>query len=104
MKLTEIFTKMPTGRRFKRQDSEYWLKLYEDNTIRKAGSGKGPKKVHPLTIVDMIAEDWDYEHTAKPVTRSDLVEAGKFVAKETTSQRLSPVEIAKLISDQLELD
>jgi len=105
MNLQDCLKKMPAGKNFKRKVRQDWLKIYEDGTIRRAGSGRGPKKVEPLTVEDLQAEDWQYDHTPIMVSREDLLGAAKIVAKENGSGiRLSPVEVAKLLADQLAMD
>lgn len=109
MKLNEVLEKKPADRPFKRRSSQEWLKVYEDGTIRKAGTGKGtrgPRKVQVLTVVDLAADDWHYQHVPVSVSREDLLDAAKFVAKDNVSslRTLGPVEFAKLLADQLNMD
>lgn len=104
MKIQDVLAKMPAGRRLKRRTSERWLKVYDDGTLRLAGNGKGPKKIEPLTTSDLTAEDWEYEHIPKLITRGDLLEVGRCLAQSATARGVSPTEVARMIADELGMD
>lgn len=105
MLLNDCLAKLPEGRNFKRRSSDRWLKVYQDGTIRAATAGRGPKKVEPLTTSDISATDWHYEHTKVLVSREDLMDAARIACKENLgAAKVAPVEFAKLLADQLNMD
>lgn len=106
MKLNEVLSKMPEGRKLKRKSSEQWLVVYQDGTLRPAGGGKGPKKPALLTTTDYLADDWHYEVNKMHVCREDLIDVAKavFSSNPGKARTLSPAEIINAVAEEMGME